>query len=414
MKDFGINRKPLVLIVDDIPKNLQLLGISLYESGCEVAMAESGRAAIESVADSKPDLILLDINMPEMDGLEVCDRLKKMDHSKDIPIIFLTAKTDKETILEGFKLGGVDYITKPFFPEELMARIGTHLELKFSRDLINQKAEEIAKVNKALVKTNEEKTRYLARLNEDLEIAADYVQSLLPERLTEGKIKSNWIFAPSARLGGDAFGYDMINEDAFAVYLVDVSGHGIGPALHSVSILNDLKFRSLAGVDYCKPEQVLSSLNNIYRMDEHSGMYFTVWYGVFNFKTGELTYSNAGHPPALLVDSQGVRELESFNMIVGFMPESPYSSRKVKPQESFSLYVYSDGLFDFNKTNGDIWTKDDLIEFIKKTDVSAKDEIERLYEKMKKIADGKDFEDDFSILKIEFELEKKPITITEE
>ncbi len=414
MKDFGINRKPLVLIVDDIPKNLQLLGISLYERGCEVAMAESGMAALDAVADSKPDLILLDINMPEMDGLEVCARLKKTDHSKDIPIIFLTAKTDKETILEGFKLGGVDYITKPFFPEELMARISTHLELKFSRDLINKKAEEIAKVNEELVKTNEEKTRYLNRLNEDLEIAADYVLSLLPERLTQGSIKSSWVFSPSARLGGDAFGYDMIDEDAFAVYLVDVSGHGIGPALHSVSILNDLKFRSLADVDYRKPEQVLSSLNNIDRMDEHNGMYFTVWYGVFNFKTGELTYSNAGHPPALLVDSQGVKELESFNMIVGFMPDSPYSSRTIKPRDSFSLYVYSDGLFDFNKTNGDIWTKDDLIEFLAKTRGTGKDELGELYGLMKLIADGRDFEDDFSIVKIEFELDKKTIAVPED
>jgi CheY-like chemotaxis protein len=126
---------PLILVVDDIPTNIQLLATVLDTQGYQICEATHGAQALELVQDVVPDLILLDIEMPEMDGYEVCRRLKTDPNLRDIPVIFLTARTDPEDIVKGFKAGAVDYVLKPFNTEELLARVHTHVSLKRARDL---------------------------------------------------------------------------------------------------------------------------------------------------------------------------------------------------------------------------------------------------------------------------------------
>ncbi|MCF6247456.1 MAG: response regulator [Desulfobacula sp.] len=128
--------KSLVLAVDDKPRNLQFLGKLLSDNGYEVGMAQSGRKALNFVKKNEPDLILLDIMMPDLDGYEVCKRLKADYSAQQIPIIFLTAKTEPKDIVKGFDVGGVDYVTKPFNSAELLARIHTHIEIKILRGLL--------------------------------------------------------------------------------------------------------------------------------------------------------------------------------------------------------------------------------------------------------------------------------------
>jgi len=127
-------KKASILIVDDNPQNLQLLGSIVYNKGYNVCISASGENALESICQHSPDLILLDIQMPEMDGFEVCEILKSNPITRDIPIIFLTAVSDSENIVRGFEMGAADYITKPFNKNELIARIATHIELKLSRE----------------------------------------------------------------------------------------------------------------------------------------------------------------------------------------------------------------------------------------------------------------------------------------
>ena len=136
-KKINKGEKPLILIVDDLPKNLQVLGIILREKDYEIAAAAGGRQALEMVGTRLPDLILLDVIMPEPDGFQVCEKLKASAETKDIPVIFLTARTGTEDIVKGFELGAVDYVTKPFNKAELLARVGSHLELqKAQREII--------------------------------------------------------------------------------------------------------------------------------------------------------------------------------------------------------------------------------------------------------------------------------------
>jgi two-component system, sensor histidine kinase and response regulator len=140
-----------LLVVDDNKENLKVVGNLLKEFHYKIAFATSGHEAMEILSVTPVDLILLDIMMPGMDGFEVCFLIKQDTKLKDIPIIFLTAKTDTEDIVTGFLSGGVDYITKPFKKEELICRINTHLELKYSRELIKHQAEELHESNKKLM-----------------------------------------------------------------------------------------------------------------------------------------------------------------------------------------------------------------------------------------------------------------------
>ncbi|NQU64119.1 MAG: response regulator [SAR324 cluster bacterium] len=129
--------QPLVLIVDDSLENVRLLEHLLTISGYQTASAKDGKIALAYLQKNAPDLILLDIMMPGLNGYEVCIEAKQIEDVKDIPIIFLSAKSDTEDLVKGFEAGGVDYITKPFKTAELLARIKTHVELKQARDEIH-------------------------------------------------------------------------------------------------------------------------------------------------------------------------------------------------------------------------------------------------------------------------------------
>jgi two-component system sensor histidine kinase/response regulator len=150
-----------ILIVDDIPKNIMVLGNTLVEENYEVAYARSGKEAIAQSLKNDFDLILLDIMMPEMDGYETCERILSEPKTSHIPIIFLTAKTDYDSIVKGFDFGAKDYITKPFNSKELLARVRTHLELK-------RNCEELEGMNELLEKKVRKRTKELREANEKI------------------------------------------------------------------------------------------------------------------------------------------------------------------------------------------------------------------------------------------------------
>jgi len=153
--------KSLILAVDDISKNLQVVGTLLRREGYRIVPATSGAQALERVRAETPDLILLDLMMPDMDGLEVCRRLKADALTLPIPVIFLTASNEMEHLVQGFEVGAVDYVTKPFNPPELLARVRTHLELKHARDTIIRYGQELSRLN-------EEKNEFMGIAAHDL------------------------------------------------------------------------------------------------------------------------------------------------------------------------------------------------------------------------------------------------------
>lgn len=151
----------LILMVDDTPQNLQVLRSTLKQAGYRLAAANSGQLALRFLQKQTPDLILLDVIMPEMNGFEVCRQIKQQETFKDVPVIFLTARTDKEDVLEGFDAGGVDYITKPFHTAELLSRVKTHVDLKLARDTLLAYTERLQMLNM-------EKSEILSIVSHDL------------------------------------------------------------------------------------------------------------------------------------------------------------------------------------------------------------------------------------------------------
>ena len=163
--------KSLILVVDDISKNLQVVGTLLRKEGYRIVPATSGAQALERVRAETPDLILLDLMMPDMDGLEVCRRLKADPSTLSIPVIFLTASNEMEHLVQGFEVGAVDYVTKPFNPPELLARVRTHLELKHARDTIVRYGQELSLLN-------EEKNEFMGIAAHDLRSPLGTIQGL--------------------------------------------------------------------------------------------------------------------------------------------------------------------------------------------------------------------------------------------
>jgi serine phosphatase RsbU (regulator of sigma subunit) len=241
-------------------------------------------------------------------------------------------------------------------------------------------------------------------LDRDLRKASQYVLSLLPMPLVLGPVLAEWRFVPSAQLGGDAFGYYWLDPDTFVFYLVDVSGHGVGSAMHSVTVLNVLRQRALPNVDFRDPVSVLSSLNARFQMDAHNGMYFTMWYGVYQVGDRVLASASAGHHPGYLV-SQGKTERRPIGtpaLMIGVFPEAAYELQRTTIPPGSSLYLFSDGAFEIVAKDGERWTLTDFLPLLQESSASGEPEAERILQSVKRAAGPNPLEDDFSLMVVTF------------
>jgi sigma-B regulation protein RsbU (phosphoserine phosphatase) len=388
--DSVIGQKPAsILIVDDTAANLQVLTGMLEDKGYRTRPVTSGKMALQAARNEPPDLVLLDITMPEMDGYEVCALMKADEKLKDIPVIFISALHETLDKVKGFSVGGLDYVTKPFQFEEVHARVETHLKLRRLQFQLEEQ-------NCLLVESR--KTLML-----QLSQAADYVLSLIPPPIRKGSIRTDWRLIPSFQLGGDSFGYHWIDKDHFAFYLLDVSGHGVGPALLSVSMLNMIRSQSLPDVDFRMPAQVLRALNRAFPMEKHHDFYCTAWYGVFNKVTRKLRYSGGGHQPALILNAAGESTpLPVSGPVLGWDPESVYEDSILKVGSTAELCIFSDGCFEVRRTDGHMWKYEEFEALLIQALVDGVSDLDALYGNVRKIGGKEVLEDDFSILKVSF------------
>jgi len=237
----------------------------------------------------------------------------------------------------------------------------------------------------------------------DIQRAASYVKSLLPRPLSDGPIRTEWMLRPSARLGGDALGYQLLHEHTFSIYLIDVSGHGVGAAMLSVSVLNVLREQALPATDVKDPVRVLSTLNTMFQMDRHDDQYFTMWYGVYDSLERTLTYGTAGHHPAYLVPpARGeTRPLKASGPVVGAMPEARFQAERTPISAGSLLYLFSDGVFEV-RTAERQWRLDDFVPLLGQPVSDDRSECRRLYQEVKSVSRPGPREDDFSLLVVTF------------
>ena len=179
-------------------------------------------------------------------------------------------------------------------------------------------------------------------------------------------------------------------------------GHGVGAALLSVSAMNALRSRTLSDVDFGKPDQVLSALNNAFEMERQNGMYFTLWYGVYDKSSRELSYASGGHPPAILVSGGNVRRLTTNGFIIGGMTPMNFRSDKVKVERGSKLYVFSDGVYEVEKPDGHTMSLDEFVAEIPKPARAGLSKVESMMAFSKDIQRSDSFEDDFSLCEIIF------------
>jgi serine phosphatase RsbU (regulator of sigma subunit) len=244
----------------------------------------------------------------------------------------------------------------------------------------------------------------MSGIDRDLRKASKYVFSLLPAPLVEGPVLAEWRFVPSTQLGGDAFGYDWLDPQTFVFYLLDVSGHGAGSAMHSVSALNVLRQRALPHVSFENPAEVLASLNERFQMETHGGLFFTMWYGVYRVSDRTLTYGSAGHHPAYLVaaDKRTSTPLGMPAMMIGAMPDIEYETQQTIVPARSSLYLFSDGVFEVVTLSQARWTLSDFEPALLEPTLPDTPESERLYQSVKRATGAGPLDDDFSLLVLTF------------
>gem|GEM_PF-873707 len=271
-------------------------------------------------------------------------------------------------------------------------------------DSFNEMLTQIQERDVALLASNQALTEQQNLLLQELTEAADYVTSLLPPQLT-GAVQATWKFLPSARLGGDAFGYHWLNAEQFAIYLLDVCGHGVGAALLSVAVMDALRSHTLPDTDFCNPAAVLRALNMAFPMEEHGEMFFTIWYGVYNQSTQQIVYANGGHPPPILVTDapthpEKVIQLKAPGVVLGAMPDLQYVNACCDIKVRSKLYLFSDGAFEVTRTDGTFLTFTEFVALLARPSLSGMADLDRLFQDVQTLHGSQTFDDDLSMIQI--------------
>lgn len=338
-----------LLVVDDNEANRDMLSRRLERRGYLVALAEDGLAALYAIEREAFDLVLLDVNMPGIDGFETLRRVRSTSSATELPIIMVTARDQREDIVQALESGANDYVTKPLDFPVVMARVQTQLSLKRSVDTIRQLERDLARRNGELEAANQ-------RMSRDLQAAAKLQQALLPSQpLVASHVLTSHRYLPCDELAGDILNAFAVNDSEVAFYLLDVSGHGVPAALLSVTLSRLLSpiarqsslVRSWRDGEYLAqpPRDVVHALNRRFQLDGGSDQYFTICYGVLNVATRQLRYVSAGHPGPLLASAAGeVRDLTGSSFPVGWLPDATYDEQCLTLAPGDRLFVYSDGI----------------------------------------------------------------------
>lgn len=376
-----------VLLVDDQAIIGEAVGRMLRgEEDIHFHFCREPARAVAMAESLAPTVILQDLMMPDVDGLTLVKFFRANPNTRDIPLIVLSGKEEPKVKADAFALGANDYLVKLPDRVELIARIRYHSGA-YNNFLQRKKAYQAL----------EESQRRLAA---ELAEAAAYVESLLPGKM-EGTLSTDWIFIPSTQLGGDALGYHWLDGRHASIYLLDVSGHGVGAALLSVSVVNALRSLTLPGADFHDPASVLAALNRSFQMGNHNNMFFTIWYGVYNLPERRLAFASGGHPPALLLrggSDAPPERLTSEGLLMGVMPEYPYESRETGVNPGDTLVLYSDGAFEITLNDGGLWTFEQFVETVRRRGGA----IGPIHEDIKSLHGKPVFDDDFSMLQARF------------
>ena len=319
----------LVLIVDDVRTNVELL-VRALKDDYRLAVAQDGESALRSVAVAPPDLVLLDIMMPGLDGYEVCRRLKRDPRTRDIPVVFLTSLDEVQDKARGFEAGAADYVTKPFEILEVKARVGALLRAKAYQDAVRE------------------------LLESELRVAREIQRGLVPRNFAALGGVAAECFAclePARAVGGDLYDVFRIDDRHLCLVVGDVSGKGIPAALFMVMTITLI--RSLARLSG-RPDEILARVNDALAADNPSSMFVTLFCAVLDVETGRLTCASGGHLSPMLVRPGGEARsiVASEGTLVGVQPGLAFPATDVQLAPDDLLVAFTDGVTEAMSPDG--------------------------------------------------------------
>ncbi len=337
---------PLILIVDDNPANVDILQTRLASHNYDILTAADGEAGLALAREKQPDLILLDIMMPKVDGIEVCRILRADPSLPFMPIIMVTAKTDSKDIVAGLEAGADEYLTKPVDQAALVARVKSMLRIKSLHDTVLEQS---------------------AKLKVQLKTATK-IQSLFWPEISELK-GGNHIWAvsvPAAYVGGDLYDVIPLPDDSLLAYVADVSDKGVPAALIMAAL--STKIRSEARIQ-CEVDKLLESINNsTYELTSEEGFFATIALVRYWPDSGEVQYALAGHLQPLWIAECGIGNMPQLTAIsLGVKQDVKYEKKGILLSPGESVLLFTDGVIEAENINNDLFGYDRLLAYIKDT-----------------------------------------------
>lgn len=348
-------RAPRILVVDDDPRNVRLLKRILTSAGYEVEEAYCGEDALEMALENPPDLVLLDVMMPGMDGYEVCRRLRENPKTVAVPIVMVTALSGRKEKTKALEYGADDFITKPFERVEILARVRSSLRVKRLHD-------ELMEANKRLEERN-------LLFETELFMARELQQALMAQEMPRiCGVEFNYRYVPTFTVGGDFFFVQAVSESCLGLFISDVMGHGPQAAMVT-AIIRTLLSSFLR--DDPPPSRLLAQMNERFTAvmpESYSMMFASAAYIRLDARSGEMIFSNAGHPPPFLLRrSEGKIEMITTpnSIALGLERGSNYRDIALRLRSGDGIFMYTDGLFEVRNGSNEIFGLDRLRQLLK-------------------------------------------------
>ncbi len=337
---------PLIQIVDDNPANLDILQARLAANNYEIITATDGEAGLAMAREKQPDLILLDIMMPKMDGIEVCRRLKGDPSLPFMPIIMVTAKADSKDVVAGLEAGGDEYLTKPVDHAALVARVKSMLRIKSLHDTVLEQSAQL----KIQLKT------------------ATKIQSLFWPDIPELKGGSHiWaVSVPAGYVGGDLYDVIPLPDDSLLAYVADVSDKGVPAALIMAALSTKIRSEARFQSDV---DKLLETINNsTYELTSEEGFFATIVLVRYWPHSGEVQFTLAGHPQPLWIAECGIGNMPQLTAIsLGVKQDVKYEKKGIILSPGESILLFTDGVIEAENKDNELFGHNRLLGYIKDT-----------------------------------------------
>ena len=381
-----------ILVVDDERLNINVL-VDLLKPNYKMMAAKNGEQALKAVQIANPpDLILLDIMMPDMDGYEVCRRLKADEATRDIPVIFITAMGETSDETKGLEVGAVDYLTKPISPPIVEARVKTHLALRRN----------MAELQKAYGVIEAQKDR----MEEELNVGRDIQMSMVPQKFPafpdRDEFSIHAALHPAREVGGDFYDFFFIDENRLCFCVGDVSGKGVPAALFMAVARTLIKARAN---DDKSTASILTRVNDEISRDNKAYMFVTLFVGILDTVTGEMVYTNAGHNPTYIRKADGnLERLDTLHgPVVGAREGLAYKEDRVRLSKNDIILMYTDGVTEARNPEKEFFEEQRLKKLLSAHEFDSSETlVETTVAAVKEFEDGADQFDDITVLTLQF------------